>query len=172
MAATGRPLFYVSSSPWNLFSYLVAFKRAKGLPLGPLLLRDWGLNRQTLGRSSHGGHKTAAIARILATFPDMRFALIGDDTQGDLHAFSDMAAQHEGRIAAIFIRRVAERALSEAELAAVAAIRQRDVPLWMGQSYSAGHEFLTSLGLEEDGDIASIVDAAANSSVPVKGAKR
>jgi len=58
--ATHRPFFYVSSSPWNLFSYIVAFQRAKGLPLGPLLLRDWGFNRATLAGGSHGDHKRAA----------------------------------------------------------------------------------------------------------------
>ena len=33
--ATHRPFFYVSSSPWNLFSYLVTYIRGRGLPAGP-----------------------------------------------------------------------------------------------------------------------------------------
>ena len=91
LVATRRPFFYVSSSPWNLFTYLVAFQQMRGLPLGPIKLRDWGLNRQTFGKSSHGSHKVEAIAGILEMYPDMQFALIGDDTQGDLPAFASPA---------------------------------------------------------------------------------
>ena len=67
--ATHRPFFYVSSSPWNLFSYLVTYIRGRGLPLGPIALRDWGLNRATFGSASHGAHKRAAIEAIIETYP-------------------------------------------------------------------------------------------------------
>ena len=86
--ATHRPFFYVSSSPWNLFSYLVTYIRGRGLPLGPIALRDWGLNRATFGSASHGAHKRAAIDGILATYPDMKFALIGDDSQGEFYSIA------------------------------------------------------------------------------------
>ena len=102
--ATHRPFFYVSSSPWNLFSYLVAFQQSRNLPLGPLLLRDWGLNRATFGSGSHGEHKRAAIEGLLAFYPEMRFALIGDDTQGDLPAYADAVRHFPGRVVAVFIR--------------------------------------------------------------------
>ena len=75
--ATHRPFFYISSSPWNLFSYLVAFKRSRELPLGALFLRRWGFNRATIGKRSHGEHKQTSIAAILDHFSDLRFAFIG-----------------------------------------------------------------------------------------------
>ena len=80
--ATHRPFFYISSSPWNLFSYLVAFQQGRGLPLGPLMLRDWGFNRATLGGESHGAHKRAVLDQLLSFYPAMRFALIGDEAIG------------------------------------------------------------------------------------------
>ena len=155
--ATHRPFFYVSSSPWNLFSYLVTYIRGRGLPLGPIALRDWGLNRETFGSSSHGAHKRAAIDGILATYPDMKFALIGDDSQGDLTAFADVALENPGRVRAIFIRKVGERMTID-ELTAKANLEAAKVPLWHGGSYDTGHNFLASIGLLADDEAKAIVD--------------
>ncbi len=157
MTATRRPFFYVSSSPWNLFSYLVAFQHAKGLPLGPLLLRDWGFNRDTFGTGSHGDHKTAAIAEILGMYPAMRFALIGDDTQGDLPAFAHAAELFPQRIAAVFLRRATVEAFSPAEENAVATLNAAGVPLWLGASFAEGLDFLTELGFTPGGETEQIV---------------
>lgn len=155
--ATSRPFFYVSSSPWNLFSYLVTYIRERGLPLGPIMLRDWGLNRETFGSASHGAHKRAAIDSIIGTYPDLKFALIGDDSQGDLTAFADVAIANPGRVRAIFIRKVGE-AMSPEEMAAEQAIQAAKIPLWLGDDYNTGHDFLASIGLLGDEEAKAIVD--------------
>jgi phosphatidate phosphatase APP1 len=155
-AATHRPFFYVSSSPWNLFSYLVAFQQGRGLPLGPLLLRDWGLDRATFGGESHGAHKRAAIDALLAFYPETRFALIGDDTQGDLPAYADTVQANPGRIAAVFIRTGAG-ALSPEELAGRTMIEAAGVPLWLGDDYATGDDFLRANGISTEGETAQIV---------------
>lgn len=157
MPATKRPFFYVSSSPWNLFSYLVASQRMRNLPLGPIKLRDWGLDRETFGKSSHGSHKTDAIADILEMYPDMRFALIGDDTQGDLPAFAHVIEQFDGQVAAVFLRTVSSEAFAPAETAAVAAIRAAGIPLWMGEDYETGLEFLRANDFTPSGETQQIV---------------
>ncbi|ALE17739.1 hypothetical protein AMC99_02466 [Altererythrobacter epoxidivorans] len=156
--ATHRPFFYVSSSPWNLFSYLVAFKQARGLPLGPIMLRDWGMNSETFGSSSHGAHKTEAIGDILAHYPHLRFALIGDDTQGDLPAYAELVERFPTRIAAIFIRTAAGEPLSAEEIAGKATIEAHSVPLWLGDDYSTGQNFLRAAGLSSDRDAEKIVE--------------
>lgn len=173
LPATRRPFFYISSSPWNLFSYLVAFMRAKKLPLGPVLLRDWGFNRRTFGKKSHGAHKTAAIDHILNTFPDLRFALIGDDTQGDLPAFAQAVECHPGRIVAIFLRTVAGEEFTPHECTARDAIARAEVPLWLGESYAVGAEFLRCIGVTLGGETDQILrvveradDEAATEVVP------
>ncbi|ANY19089.1 hypothetical protein A6F68_00554 [Tsuneonella dongtanensis] len=155
-AATHRPFFYISSSPWNLFSYLVAFQQSRNLPLGPLLLRDWGLNRATFGSSSHGAHKRAALDRLLAFYPDMHFALIGDDTQGDLPAYAATVEAWPGRIAAVFIR-TAVGPFSPEENAGKAAIEDAGVPLWLGNDFATGSEFLRAIGISTGGETAQIV---------------
>ena len=158
LPASRRPFFYVSSSPWNLFSYLVAYMRGRGLPLGPITLRDWGLNRETFGSASHGAHKIAAIEGIIATYPELKFALIGDDSQGDLTAFSEIAIKRPDRIRAVFIRKVGE-AMTPEELAAKAALEAARIPLWLGEGYAEGHAFLGSMGLLQDGEAETIIDS-------------
>lgn len=157
--ATKRPFFYVSSSPWNLFNYLVAFKRAKGLPVGPLLLRDWGFNRATLGSASHGAHKRLAIDAILAMYPEMRFALIGDDTQGDLPAFARTVERNPGRVTGVFLRTVVRQSFTPQESAFKLTIEQSGVPLWFGDTYSVGLDFLHSQGFTPGGETEQIVRA-------------
>lgn len=156
--ATHRPFFYISSSPWNLFPYLVAFQQSRKLPLGPLFLRDWGLNRATFGSESHGGHKRAALDQLLAFYPAMRFALIGDDTQGDLPAYADTVTEHPGRVAAVFIRTGAGP-LSAEETAAQAAIEAARVPLWLGSDFATGEDFLRANRISTSGETAQIVKA-------------
>ena len=155
-----RPVVYVSSSPWNLFSYLVTFKRQRGLPLGPIALRDWGFNRRTLGKEGHGSHKVEAIESILATFPNLRFALIGDDTQKDLIAFGAIARAFPGRIAAVFIRSVSGEPLSDEALHARDIIEKAGVPFWSGTDYRTAKEFLRNAGLELEGGVKKLVRTA------------
>lgn len=161
LAATHRPFFYVSSSPWNLFSYLVAFIKSRNLPLGPLLLRDWGFDRATFGSESHGAHKRGAVDAVLALYPSMRFALIGDDTQGDLTAYSEVVQANPGRIAAVFIRTGAGP-LSPAERGGKAMIEAAGVPLWLGGDYATGRDFLRANKLSTTGETSQIVETVRN----------
>ena len=155
--ATHRPFFYISSSPWNLFSYLVAFQRSRELPMGALFLRNWGFNRATIGKKSHGEHKQRSISAILDHFADLRFAFIGDDTQGDLPAFAEAVAREPDRIAAVFIR-TTEKALSEVEVDAKRVIESFGVPLWLGNSYAVGQDFLRAAGVAPHGETSRIVE--------------
>ena len=142
-----RPVFYVSSSPWNLFSYLVTFKRQRDLPLGPIMLRDWGFNRRTLGSKGHGSHKLEAVERILDHYPGLRFVLVGDDTQRDVMAFAEVASNRPDRVAAVFIRAVMIQPPSEAMVAARTTIEQADVPFWTGRDFADAMNFAAQLDL-------------------------
>ncbi|WP_369410155.1 phosphatase domain-containing protein [Erythrobacter crassostreae] len=164
--ALPRPVFYVSSSPWNLFSYLVTFKKMRELPLGPIALRDWGFNRKTLGSEGHGSHKQVAIERILSAYPDLQFVLVGDDTQKDMVVFGKIGAEYPDRIAAVFIRKISCDPLNEAELNAKAALDQAKVPFWTGADYASAHGFLEQTGLEFDGRVEALVQTASEGSAP------
>jgi phosphatidate phosphatase APP1 len=158
LAATRRPFFYVSSSPWNLFDYLVAFQKLHKLPQGPILLRDWDFSRPTIGSGGHHAHKARAIAGLVEFYPELRFALIGDNTQADAMAYAEAVRDHPGRIAAVFIRRAPGADLSAEEESALAAIRAAGVPLWSGASYEVGADFLSALGFTAGGETTQIVN--------------
>lgn len=98
-----NPIFYVSSSAWNIYDLLVDFLDLNRIPAGPLLLRDLGIrksNTQLLGHQ----HKLDKIERILGTYPDLPFVLIGDSGQDDPKIYRQAVLDFPGRIAAIYIR--------------------------------------------------------------------
>ncbi|MEM7536956.1 MAG: phosphatase domain-containing protein [Chloroflexota bacterium] len=101
-----NPLFYVSSSPWNLYDFLIDFMELQKIPVGPLFLRDFGIRANLGGGSSHLGHKLAQIERILTTYPNLPFVLIGDSGEKDPEIYREAVRHFPGRIAAIYIRDV------------------------------------------------------------------
>jgi phosphatidate phosphatase APP1 len=116
--AAGNPIFYVSSSPWNLYDVIADFLDAQAIPPGPLMLRDWDLGPSL---RSNKGHKLARIREVFATYPRLPFLLVGDSTQEDPEIYGALAREHPGRVLAIYIRdvhRVAERRAAIQTLAA------------------------------------------------------
>jgi phosphatidate phosphatase APP1 len=100
LAAGRNPVFYVSSSPWNLHAFLEAFLRHHGFPLGPVLLRD------ALGTATSAERKADRIHEILELHPGLRFVLIGDSGERDPEIYADVVRAHPGRILAVYIREV------------------------------------------------------------------
>ena len=101
-ARARNPIFYVSSSPWNIYDVLEDFLNVHGVPEGPLFLKDWSLS--VLGK--HRTYKLGIIRTLLATFPDLPFVLIGDSGEEDPEIYLQVTREHPGRIAAIYIRDV------------------------------------------------------------------
>lgn len=157
LPGTRRPFFYVSSSPWNLFDYLIAFQKLHALPQGPILLRDWDFNPATFASSGHKSHKAQSIDGLIDFYPGLRFALIGDNTQADALAYADVVQKHPGRIAAVFIRQAPGADVSADEQAAFDAIQAAGVRLWTGDSYQIGADFLATLGFTAGGETTQIV---------------
>ena len=73
-----NPIFFVSSSPWNLYDLLVEFMELHAIPPGPLLLRDLGIDRRKLFERPSIQHKLGCIRPILDSYPELKFVLIGD----------------------------------------------------------------------------------------------
>lgn len=100
-----NPVFYVSNSPHNLYEMVRKFLKINHLPKGPVLLRDIGIPYR-LHPLGYRGHKTNSIIRILKTFPDMPFILVGDSGEKDAYIYQEIAHEFPNRIAAIYIRDV------------------------------------------------------------------
>ncbi len=99
--------FYVSSSEWNLYHYINEFIGKHQLPRGIMLLNHIKTFSQLLstGQNNHHG-KFRRISRILQTFPNKKFVLLGDDTQQDPYIYADVVQQFPESILCIYIRRV------------------------------------------------------------------
>ena len=101
-----NPLFYVSSSPWNLYDLLLEFLTVGDIPLGPLNLRAWRGGAGELFPSEHGAFKQNEIRRILDAFPKLPFILIGDSGEQDPEIYGEIVSSYPGRILAVYIRDV------------------------------------------------------------------
>jgi phosphatidate phosphatase APP1 len=101
-----NPVFYVSSSPWNIHDVIVEFLALQGIPEGPLLLRDWDIELAALSPTRLRQHKEPLIREILDLYPSMPFILIGDTSQRDPEIYREIVRTHPGRILAIYIRNV------------------------------------------------------------------
>ena len=102
--ANNNPFYYVSSSPWNLYDLITDFIELNQIPMGPLFLRDLGLDEEKFITKGHGDHKTEQITRLLELFPQRQYILIGDSGQQDAFIYYRIAQRYPERILAVYIR--------------------------------------------------------------------
>lgn len=156
-----NPIFYVSSSPWNIYDLLTEVFELHDIPAGPLLLRDWGLGEQVELAFKHGRHKLAAIARILETYPALPFILIGDSGQEDPEIYRETVRRYPGRILAIYIRDVtsenAERAAAIRHL--IAEVQADGGTLLLTDSTLVAAQHACAEGWISPADLAAIAAA-------------
>lgn len=102
-----NPFFYVSSSEWNLYDYLVEMFRFNELPEGTFLLNQlkrWK-NLIKTGKTGHEG-KLLRVMRIIDAFPNQKFVFFGDNSQQDPAIYQKIAEKYSHNIAAVYIRNV------------------------------------------------------------------
>jgi phosphatidate phosphatase APP1 len=135
-----NPVFYVSSSPWNLHSFLVRFIRYRGFPLGPVLLRD------LLGTSAGREEKPGRIQEVLDLHPRLRFVLIGDSGEKDPEIYTAVARANPGRILAIYIREV-RLDPGDGRVEEISGTWTEDVPFVLAADSDAVRRHAVALGL-------------------------
>ena len=125
-----NPVFFVSSSPWNLYDLLAEFMELQRIPKGPLLLRDFGVDAGKLLKTENREHKLNRIRPLFTLYPDLPFILIGDSGEQDPEIYREVVREHPGRVLAIYIRDVAEKPARDAQVQALAeTVRREGVPL-------------------------------------------
>ncbi|MCC1492134.1 App1 family protein [Cognatishimia sp. F0-27] len=136
LSEAGRnPVFYVSSSPWNLHSFLnKVFDRA-GLPEGPMFLRDLGVSGSSVIGASHRDHKGQAVDRIIAANPALNFYLLGDTGQKDALVYRDAVKRYPGRIKAVILREPVKGSARDS-LSALLEIEAMGVPTHYARSFA------------------------------------
>lgn len=101
-----NPIFYISSSAWNLYDLFTDFFALHDIPTGPLFLRDYHIDDQHFIRVGHAGHKLERIRPLLDTYPQLPFVLIGDSGQEDPEIYREVVRSHGQQIRMIYIRDV------------------------------------------------------------------
>lgn len=103
-----NPIFYVSSSEWNLYDLLVDFFNFNNIAKGTFLLHDYRTSIANLTGRSHErhNHKLDKIETLLNTYPHRQFIFIGDSGQRDAEIYGEVVERHPDRIKAVFIRNV------------------------------------------------------------------
>src|SRR5688572_7337416 len=99
------------------------------IPKGPLLLRDYGISEAQFIASSHREHKKRHIAKLLTTYPNLPFVLIGDSGQHDPEIYSQIVVDFPDRIHVIYIRDVSQKARATAIREMAHDLRGHEVPL-------------------------------------------
>lgn len=107
-SSSRNPLYYVSSSPWNLYDMLEEFFEMRRIPAGPFMLRDLKVDLTKIFKSAHKEHKLKQIEKIFAHTGELPFILIGDSGQKDPEIYREVVRLYPGRVKAIYIRDVSK----------------------------------------------------------------
>jgi phosphatidate phosphatase APP1 len=159
-----NPIFYVSSSAWNIYDLLIDFLEHNDIPAGPLLLADYGFDPTSFPFASHDLHKTAQIKQILETYPDLPFILIGDSGQRDHAIYQQINYDYPGRVLAIYLRDVAWLTLDSSKETAKIETLPNGVEVVLAPntaaaaSHAAEHGFISAEALPSIG-VAAVADA-------------
>jgi phosphatidate phosphatase APP1 len=98
--------FYVSSSEWNLYRFIVKFTEMHQMPKAVLLLKDIKTSLTDFfatGRGNHN-HKFDKIKHILEFYPNLEYVLLGDDSQHDPFLYEAICKIFPVTVKAIYIR--------------------------------------------------------------------
>ena len=99
--------FYVSSSEWNLYRFIIKFTEIHKLPKAVLLLKDIKTSLTDFfwsGRGDHN-HKFEKIKHILEFYPNLKYVLLGDDSQEDPFLYEAICKIFPVNVIAVYIRK-------------------------------------------------------------------
>lgn len=98
--------FYVSSSEWNLYRFIIKFTELHKLPKAVLLLKDIKTSLKDFfftGSGNHN-HKFDKIKHILEFYPNLEYVLLGDDSQHDAFLYEAICKIFPVTVKAVYIR--------------------------------------------------------------------
>ncbi|TVZ52844.1 App1 family protein [Dokdonia sp. Hel_I_53] len=106
-AGSFNSFFYVSSSEWNLYSFIVAISKKYELPKAVILLKKIKTGLADFFNTGGGNHnhKFDKIKKIITFYPDIEYILLGDDSQKDPYIYERICKEFPENINAIYIRR-------------------------------------------------------------------
>lgn len=98
--------FYVSSSEWNLYQFILNFARLHQLPKAIIKLKSIKTGLADFLFTGRGGHdhKFIKIKDIISFYPQLQYVLLGDDSQQDPFLYEHITKIYPLNIKAIYIR--------------------------------------------------------------------
>lgn len=141
-----NPIFYVSSSEWNLYDFLIDFFETRELPKGPFLLQRFKSGLKELINSGGGTHmhKQEKIEDLMEFYPNLPFVLIGDSGQRDPEIYASIVEKYPTRVKAIYIRSIRNKKPNQAIEKKVNNI---GVPIMMVEHTDEAYRHAQSIGL-------------------------
>ncbi len=102
----GAHFHYVSSSPWQLIAPLQDMMQQYDFPLGSMHLKRFRLKDRSILNLLKDPRQTKppVIQRLLDSWPDRRFVLVGDSGELDPEVYGQIARDNPGRVVSILIR--------------------------------------------------------------------
>lgn len=123
-----NPFFYVSSSEWNLYEYILEFNTKNKLPEGVLLLSQIKTIAEAwkTGQNKHAT-KFMRIARVFDAFVHHKFILLGDDSQQDPVIYQSVVQHFPTQVKAVYLRHVNKTDLAKVQQV-IASIEASGIP--------------------------------------------
>jgi phosphatidate phosphatase APP1 len=154
-----HPVFYVSSSPWNLYDLLDDFMDLNAIPCGPIFLRDFGIDQDKFIAGAGHAHKLDRAIALIERYPHLQWVLAGDSGQADAELYAEAAHAHPDRILAIYIRDVdpdADSPLDSKVDAHIERVSGTSVPMLRARDSLAMAEHAAGLGLVDADAVAAV----------------
>ncbi|KVV14308.1 App1 family protein [Flavobacterium sp. TAB 87] len=103
--------FYISSSEWNLYYFITKFTKIHQLPRAVILLKNIKTGLFDFFKSGRGdhNHKFDKIKHVLEFYPNLKYVLLGDDSQKDPYLYENICKIFPITVKAVYIRQTGRR---------------------------------------------------------------
>ncbi|MEX1190522.1 MAG: App1 family protein [Brumimicrobium sp.] len=140
--------FYVSSSEWNLYDFIIEFTHLQSLPKAVIKLKKikTGIGDFLFtGRGSHD-HKFEKIKDLISFYPNLNYVLLGDDSQHDVYIYDKICKTFKLNIKAVYIRQTGNSKKSKVEKT-IRNIESMNVPVCYFKSSDKAIEHSEMIGI-------------------------
>lgn len=109
--------FYVSSSEYNLYDFIEEFATLHDLPKAVIKLKTIKTGLRDFVKSGRGNHdhKFVKIKDIISFYPNLKYVLLGDDSQHDPFIYEKIIKTFPLNIRAVYIRQITHQQKKEVQ---------------------------------------------------------
>lgn len=103
--------FFVSSSEWNLYDFIEEFAMMHELPKAVIKLKKIKTGLRDFLKSGRGNHdhKFIKVKDIISFYPNLKYVLLGDDSQHDPFIYEKIVKTFPLSVRAVYIRQTTHK---------------------------------------------------------------